>query len=215
MWTQRVQLADINGDKNVDIVATPARGPRVWLGDGRGGWTDASEGLPKPTLGGIFQGIDVGDVNEDGRPDLVIANFVNGPELFIQQADGSWQQSPDIFPTMLGGAFGVALGDLDRDGHLDLVTTGRLSRRVGYVYGVHVLRGDGRGGFTHVGTNLPGDGLAFSWGVTLADLNGDGVLDVVVGGGGDVPADATRSVPDIPAGVIVWITEPIEPAKQP
>ena len=82
-------------------------------------------GSPTPTAGGLFRGVDVGDINGDGRLDLVMANDVNGPEVFLQQADGTWMITPDRFPAMNGGAVTVALADINRDGHPDLIVAGR------------------------------------------------------------------------------------------
>ena len=62
----------MNGDGNRDIVAAYAAGPRVWLGDGKGSWREASQGLPAPEIHGLYWGIDVADLNGDGRIDLVV-----------------------------------------------------------------------------------------------------------------------------------------------
>jgi len=69
-------------------------GPRVWRGDGKGHWQPYSQGLPSPTAGGLYRGIAVGDVNEDGRLDIAAANTRNGPELYLQTKDGGGNQHP-------------------------------------------------------------------------------------------------------------------------
>ena len=68
-WANRVLLVDINKDGHLDIVASYFKGPRVWLGDGKGHWKSSSSGLPEPTIYGLYRGIAVGDVNEDGLLD--------------------------------------------------------------------------------------------------------------------------------------------------
>jgi len=206
-WANRVELIDMNGDELLDLVASYNAGPRVWLGDGAGGWQAASDGLPSPRFKGLFHGLAIGDVDEDGRLDIAVANWIDGPEVYLQQADGSWRKTPDVFPEMLGGGCGLALGDIDQDGHLDMVVSGRLTRVVGYVYGVFLLRGDGTGKWTHVKeSKLPKVGLPFTWGIVLGDVNQDGVLDVVAGSGGIVATNPDFSEPVIPAGVLVWHT---------
>lgn len=207
-WTTRVRLTDLNGDGKLDLVACASEGPRAWLGDGQAGWKPMSEGLPKPAIKGIYNGLAAADVNEDGRPDIIAANWVDGPEVYLQQADGSWRKTPDVFPDMRGGAYGVAVGDLDRDGHLDLAVSGRLAQEVGYVYGVFVLKGDGVGGWAWVADcELPTTGLPFTWGLALGDVNGDGVLDVAAGSGGSVATNVSRSQPVLNAGVLLWCTQ--------
>ncbi len=207
-WGNRIALADVNGDGLLDVVCTYNEGPRVWLGDGRGGFAASSVGLPSPPIYGLFHGLQVRDVNEDGRPDLVIANWVDGPEVYLQRQDGVWLKQPDVFPELLGGAFGVAVGDVDRDGHVDLAVTGRRldPDKVGFVYGVFILKGDGTGTGWHWlrDTGLPDVGLPFNWGAELADFDGDGVLDLVVGSGGIVATSMEYDRPIFKAGLLVW-----------
>ena len=211
--TNRVMLADIDKDGYLDIVASYNPGPRVWRGDGRGGWKAASEGLARPTMDSLYRGLAIGDVNEDGRLDIAVANWVDGPEVYLQQADGSWVKTPDVFPEMLGGAVGLALGDVDGDKHLDMVVSGRLTRDVGFVYGVFLLYGDGQGRWTwSQGNGLIDTGLAFTWGVALGDVNGDGLLDVAAGSGGIVATVPGPTEPVVPVRLPVWCSRRAEQA---
>lgn len=68
----------------------------------------------------------------------------------------------------------VALGDLDRDGRLDLVTGYAATGRVGVALGL----GTGQFGAT---TFLDAASGAGSLGLALADLDGDGALDIITG----------------------------------
>ena len=208
-WCREVLLQDMNGDTHLDVVATYQRGPRVWLGDGRGKFRAASEGLPVPLLNGIVHQVFVGDVNADGRPDLAVANQVNGPEVFLQNADGSWKPMGDLMPTMFGGAYSIALGDLDADGTIDLVTGGRLQKNGRF--GIYALRGDGQGHFSPFTSNLPDGSLEVVWGLTIADINRDRRPDVVATIGGVIgqasSAERKAEKGKIPH-VQVWLNEP-------
>ena len=62
----------------------------------------------------------------------------------------------------------ITAGDLDADGHVDLVVKGTFS-------GLRVLLGDGKGGFVEQ-RYATGGGPA---NLVLADVNGDGRLDVL------------------------------------
>lgn len=180
-----VILRDMNSDGHLDVIATHLWGPRVWLGDGKGRWKKASEGLPKPVIGGIFDAVTVADFNEDGRLDLAVSNVVDGPTVFLQNADGTWQATPDVMPGMRGGAGAVAAGDVNQDGHADLVVGGRLNHEFKRDdFGLFVLLGDGRGGWTPHPAGLPEMVLPLIWGITLGDVNKDGRPDLAVTAGG-------------------------------
>ncbi len=71
-------------------------------------------------------------------------------------------------------AHDVVAADFDEDGHLDLAVIGHLP--VDPEQGLVILRGDGKGGFTHMQSLPVGD---HNHGVIAVDLNGDGHQDVV------------------------------------
>lgn len=201
-WANRVRFAKIDRGDSLDILASFGSGLRVWLGDGSGQFTESSAGLPTPLVHGLYTGIDVADVNHDGLADLAAANSVDGPEIYLQQSNGSWKKTADVFPEMLGGAYGLALGDVNADGHVDMAVTGRLQRKAGYVYGVFCLLGNGPSGWRFIDSGLPSTGLAYTFGVALADCNNDRLLDIAAGGGGIVATDRTTKE-QVPAGILL------------
>jgi hypothetical protein len=208
-WGNAIELADVNADGNLDVIAAYSAGPRVWLGDGKGKWQEASQGLPAPEIHGLYWGIDAGDVNGDGRLDLVSGSQMpplpencggpgapacagGGVEVFIQQPDGSWQFANQGFLPM--NALGVSLSDLNNDGKKDVVAVGkRALDEIGGVYGVYTFLGDGTGKWIAVvPAGLPQDGRERSWGVGIADIDKNGVQDIAVAFG-DVVHPGWRS----------------------
>jgi len=154
------------------------------------------------------QGILVGDVTGDTRLDLVVGAMladlgpsVNTGAVYVWRgrADftGVGPLNPDAELSGLGGTGdqignapgqGVQLADVTGDGILDVIVAAPLSDRGGVVdVGViHVFPGDLGIGFgipLFVNGGLTGDqlGNAPDQSVQLADLNGDGVLDIVAG----------------------------------
>ena len=206
-WSVRVELHDMNGDGWLDAVCSYSEGLRVFLNDEGKTWKSGSANMPTPMMGGIFHGLAVGDINGDGRPDISVANWVDGPEVYLQQENGSWTKMPDVFPGMVGGAVGLDLGDLNGDGHLDIVVSGRKDLDVGFVRGVYALLGDGTGQNWKYLENcgLPATGLAAMSGVGLADINADGTLDVAACSGLIVETSPTGAQePALPYNILIW-----------
>jgi hypothetical protein len=206
-WATRFLLRDMNGDGHLDVVASYYTGPRVWLGDGKGRWKSGSKGLPSLKSQGALWGVAAGDVNKDGRQDLLVANTDEGPQLFLQRQDGSWQTTPEILPKFKGGVQAVTLGDLDRDGYLDMAVGAFRGEDMNIAYGLFVLRGDGKGGWAEwEETGLPDNGLEVIWGMALGDVNGDGRLDLAVTSGSHRPPPKSDTTTKLPR-VQVWLNE--------
>lgn len=130
-----------------------------------------------PTRGA--KGVAIADLDQDGALDLIFANgsgdaggsfiYMGGSEGFANASSG-----PVILETRR--PVGVAVGDLDRDGHLDLVFANSERDRDGTAR--TTIYWGSRNGYSGARRlALPADGAS---GVALADLDGNGYLDLVV-----------------------------------
>ncbi|MGA2382721.1 MAG: VCBS repeat-containing protein [Gemmatimonadales bacterium] len=173
-------LADFNGDGKLDIATAnyTDNTVSVRLGDGTGGF-----GAVKTyNTGSGPQDIQAGDVNGDGKLDLVIANNSdNTVTVLLGDGTGAFTPASGSPFTVGTGPYGVALGDVNGDGKLDIVTGNQTSNDA------TVLLGDGTGGFTQATGSPYSTGTTGSApsAVALADVNGDGYLDLIVPNSGD------------------------------
>ncbi|MEM7227547.1 MAG: VCBS repeat-containing protein [Planctomycetota bacterium] len=216
-WNPRSILHDMDGDGDLDLVSATFQGPRMYTNDGEGFFSERSVGLPQPTVQGIYNGIKVGDMNNDGRPDIVAANWFDGPEIYFQDANYRWRKATqDVFPDMVGGATGVAIGDIDGDSYPEIICTGRLERSAGLIRGVFALRNNGDETFTFLkDSGLPNTGLMAMSGVEMADFTNDGVLDIVACSGlaVETPLSPTNQ-PVIEARLMAWTTSRSHDAQE-
>lgn len=110
-----------------------------------------------------------GDLNGDGKPDMVVVN-VGGPlQTLLNNGDGTFSPSATISITT---PIAFAIGDFNGDGKLDVAIMSEDP-----VQSVNVYLGDGHGGFT---TSKQTSFGMMPTSMAAGDVNGDGILDVVL-----------------------------------
>ncbi len=116
------------------------------------------------------------DYDNDGAIDLYVPNGATPNSLFHNLRDGTFQRAPNTTRLALQDAAAfVAPGDFNRDGNLDLFVASP---------GTHdeLFLGDGAGGFTPLQAQPFQLEHPATWNVGLADIDGDGDLDVMTVG---------------------------------
>jgi hypothetical protein len=127
--------------------------------------------------GGQPSGVIAADVDGDGKPDLLAAiGARSAVSILLGDGHGGFSPAPGSPLVTATALHLVAAGHIDRDGALDLVATGHDS------HGVFVWLGDGTGKFRSApGSPYPAlaGGKPHNHGLGVADLDRDGMLDVV------------------------------------
>jgi hypothetical protein len=137
------------------------------------------------TIGTYGLGVAVADFDNDGWPDIYVANDSTAATYYQNQKDGTFKDvaiesgiaySPDGRPQ---AGMGVSVGDFNRDGLLDIVKT----NFAGDTDSLYQNLGDGS---FEDKTYLSGLGINtryLGWGVGFVDLDNDGWLDIVIANG--------------------------------
>jgi len=167
---------DMNGDGNKDLVSCTAWGytMQLLLADGIGGFSSA---LTLKGDGGPTRLV-LKDFDNDGNLDIAV-NAPDEAKIIIYFGDGNGNFTiPATEIKRYPKAGDLDAGDFNGDKNLDIVVLTDTGNKPGSAH-VAVLLGDGNGGFTQ-SAFLPVTSSPSS--VQVADLNGDGKLDLVVAG---------------------------------
>ena len=175
-----LRTADLNSDGHIDVafsggsdVSPPGPGVSILLGKGDGSYSS-------PVLYGatIMGPIGIGDFNNDGKLDVVgttdsSSQFGGDLSVLLGNGDGTFGFPVTSPPGGTTCCSSLAVGDFNRDGKLDVAAWTSS--------GVSINLGNGDGTFSAglaYGTGVSGGIVT---GVAFGDLNGDGILDFVMG----------------------------------
>jgi hypothetical protein len=174
---------DFNGDGRIDLAALTSTNKLViLLNDGGEVFHLASSNaLPAAPSGSLGGSLAVGDLDGNGRPDLLLTYAGNPGTItpFFSSNTGAFHRGGTFsIGATVKPDISVAIGDLNQDGYGDAVILTPA--------GVKVMLGSATGAF-HAGTSIASPnsncvGIAEMSCVVLADFNKDGKLDLAVAG---------------------------------
>ncbi len=193
-------FSDVDQDGDEDLFVANDKKPNfLFLNDGTGSFTESAaiagvayneEGVAESAMGA-----DVGDIDNDGDMDIVVATFQWLPNTLYRN-DGDGFFSDVTFSVGLGAESVPYLGmtaaflDYDNDGHLDVfVSNGHLDKNVkdfdpstSYEQINQLFRNRGDGTFEET-TRSSGPGMLVervSHGAVFGDIDNDGDVDIFV-----------------------------------
>jgi hypothetical protein len=179
-----VAIGDVDGDGKPDLVFVQAGSVAVMRNTSTVGTINAASFAAKVNFTPLFSGasfVAIGDVDGDGKPDLVSANATANTISVLRNTStpGSLSFTPKVDFTSGSTPASVAIGDLDGDGKPDLVTTNAAAG----TNTISVLRNTSTAGSISVSSFAAK--VDFTTGdiprsVAIGDVDGDGKPDLVV-----------------------------------
>ncbi|HKD36836.1 MAG TPA: VCBS repeat-containing protein, partial [Pirellulales bacterium] len=134
-------------------------------GDGLGGFTVAGQ----YDAGNLPNDLTIGDFNRDGTPDLIVGNQFGDVMALPGNGDGTFRPF-----TRVGQKVSIAVGDVTGSGQQSWLVTDQTHDRIQLQVG----------GTTPGFSQNRSDGVSAPGAAKLADINGDGIADMIVANAG-------------------------------
>ena len=178
-----LRVADLEIDGDIDLIVTYFSSSQISLlrNDGTGNFS--ADELIQMTAGGEMFA-EVSDLNNDAYPDVVVGHPYDVKLSLLLNNSGVLGEPEEYEIGTPPQA--ISIGDLDDNGSPDLVVISKTGS-------ISVLKNDGTGTFVESKTIEPGGSLSSG---LLADMNGDGLLDLLAANDGSFNVEAFVNVGD-------------------
>lgn len=183
--TQDLEWGDIDGDGDNDLLEGNENGNIILINNGSGFFTDETfSRLPLPVNGEETREVDLGDIDNDGDPDIFYANvtftqgFQSQNRLLLNDGNGFFTDiTSSNLPIDQQNTVDGDFRDVDLDGDLDILTAQAFNGTY------QVLLNDSTGTYTNQTNQIyfpqpQGNGID----VEEDDFNGDGLMDIYLCG---------------------------------
>ncbi len=192
-----IKARDVDADGNVDIFVGTAyqTQSRLYMGTGSGGFEErTATHLPQMPLS--IGDAELGDVDDDGDLDLVLADWGPGnnmtnpggrTRLWLNDGSGRFRDETDaLMPdTLVRFSWDLELVDTDNDFDLDVLISCKRCA------GSKLYRNDGGGNFREDPRALPA--YTNNYEFEAMDLDGDGLLDLITVNDGEIVGERGSS----------------------
>jgi hypothetical protein len=178
--TRAIASGDVDGDGNLDLVLGGPQTTRLWLGDGRGGFVDATA-TSMPVDSYETYALELADLNGDRQLDLIFANAVypGGAQnaIYLNNGAGGFRDVTGTnAPALLDRSYAIHVVDIDGDQDPDIVF-----RVAGLSATAELWLNGGTGVFARGSTRFP-TGSPQANDLTVADIDGDMDQDIFFAG---------------------------------
>ena len=165
--THKAVGADLDGDSDIDVVATDFINDSIYWYENEGEGT-----FTKHVLDNALEGsypVHVADLDLDGDIDILATGYKADTVVWYENNGGALFTRHEI-DTQADGAHSVITGDVDGDGDIDLLTTNQDADTI------HIYENDGFQNFSLSVIDTEADGAKYA---EFSDLDNDGDIDII------------------------------------